>query len=129
MVYATVLRDVFDRKADCKELRMFSVGKTFRETHNQWITYNSKHIINKSDIFFTRGKDGNWSSIDKFILKSYFPLTILQRTANWFLMKSFRLTGTMASIIANNNVEISHSYLSTALDSCIQSWFGCHKSQ
>jgi len=34
-VYATVLRDVFDRKADCKELRMFSVGNQFTNSHNK----------------------------------------------------------------------------------------------
>ena len=128
MVYATVLRDVFDRKADCKELRMFSIGKTFREIHNQWIGYKSKIVIRKSDMFSSKGKDGNWSHVEQFILKSCFPLTILQRTADWFLMKSFRLTGTMASIIANNNVELNASYLTTTLNSCIKSWFGRHKA-
>ena len=127
-VYATVLRDVFDRKADCKELRMFSVGNQFTNSHNKWIAYKSKNSRPESLLFSKKDEDGKWSSVEQFLKKNCYPLTTVQRTADWFLMKSFRITGTMASVISHNKLPVSAAYLSATLDSCINSWFGRHRS-
>ena len=94
--YATVLRDVYDRKASSNVIRMFSVGTKFSQRHNEWIAYKSKTLVSKTDMFSSRDDDGKFSELESTVLKNCYPLTLVQRTADWFLMKSFRLTGTMA---------------------------------
>ncbi|KAG7338645.1 hypothetical protein IV203_020733 [Nitzschia inconspicua] len=62
------------------------------------------------------------------LLQSAQPLTVGQRCADWFLMKSMLLSGTMAGKIGTYVAEPSGAALSSIMEECIVSWFGRHKS-
>ncbi|KAG7341772.1 hypothetical protein IV203_006864 [Nitzschia inconspicua] len=71
------------------------------------------------------------SCVEGMILQSAEPLTTGQRCADWFLMKSMLISGTMAGEIAQtvdlNTLRMSDEGLTNLLQDCIASWFGRHK--
>ncbi|KAG7366646.1 hypothetical protein IV203_029316 [Nitzschia inconspicua] len=68
------------------------------------------------------------SSVEHALLQSAQPLTVGQRCAHWFLMKSMLLSGTMAGKIGTYIAEPSGAALSSIMEEFIVSWFGRHKS-
>ena len=63
---------------------MFSVGRQFGERHNEWIVYKSKTLVSKNDMFYSKEDNGKWSKVEVPVLLNYYPLTLVQPTADWF---------------------------------------------
>ncbi len=126
---ATAARDVFDRKADSKSLRFFSSGQQAVGLGNAWVAIRKKSTA-LSLILFSSGKPSNDKEETETLLRhTCEPLTLGQRCADWFPMKSQKLTGTMAGKIMNVTVTGSVTdLLPKLLEDCIGGWHGRFKS-
>ena len=62
-------------------------------------------------------------------MKTCYPFTLPKRTADWFLMKSFRITGTMAGFISSSSIPktMSTTYIQNVMTKCIASCVGRHR--
>ena len=122
IVCAMVLRDVYNRKQDCKELRMFSICGDIITGNNKWVGHISHTKMGKNTLFFPKRIANNWPIMEKWLMKTCYPLILTQRTADYFLMKSFRITGIMAGLISSSSIpkKISATYLQSVMTKCIE---------
>ncbi len=130
-LHATIVRDVFDRKADSKLIRFFSSGPMAVGRSCQWVAIRKKTTVVKTLFVETRRLHGTKEFIESVLKENCHPLTVAQRCADWFLMKSFRLTGTMVGIVmqkCKDVVEADGAIQKELMQSCLKSWFGRFKS-
>ncbi|KAG7360337.1 hypothetical protein IV203_035436 [Nitzschia inconspicua] len=124
-IYAIALREVFDRKNPVKYLKFFA-SKNHRPY--TFVAVERKELNDQNMLFSPRTPSPERSSVEQALLQSAQPLTIGQRCADRFLMKSMLLSGTMAGKIGTYVAEPSGAALSSIMEECIVSWFGRHKS-
>ena len=130
-LYATVVRDVFDRKVDSKLIRFFSSGPMATGLAYKWIAIRKKTTVANTLFVETRRLQGTKEFIESLLKQNCHPLTVGQRCADWFLMKSFRLTGTMVGVVlqkCKDVVEMDGVIQKDLIESCLDSWFGRFKS-
>ncbi|KAG7372558.1 hypothetical protein IV203_018701 [Nitzschia inconspicua] len=124
--------------ADCAACSLTSIcfGMRLRsrsETNN--VSMPSAYISNLV-LFSNTIASESRKMVEEKLLVAVDPLTIGQRCADWFLMKSMLLSGTMAGKIVGAmtgrdttwNAQPSDQTLTNTLQECMQSWFGRHKS-
>ena len=131
MLYATVVRDVFDRKVDSKLMRFFSSGPMATGLAHKWIAMRKKTTVLETLFVETKGHSESKLAMESKLKENCDPLTVGQRCADWFLMKSFRLTGTMVGKVmqkCKDVAEIDGAIQKDLIQSCLDSWFGRHKS-
>ena len=79
---------------------MFACGQNHNLKNNsRWVAYRSRRSVDCTACFYD-GKfkrDNKKEEIENKLSRTCEPFTYLQRTAEWFLLKSFLITGTMAS--------------------------------
>ncbi|KAG7360729.1 hypothetical protein IV203_035828 [Nitzschia inconspicua] len=127
-VYALALRDVFNRKEAMKDLKFFVT-----QNHKPYTFVGvPKGQQNRNNVLFSNATaSATRTLVEGMILQSAEPLTSRQRCADWFLMKSMVISGTMAGKISQtvnlNTLRMSNEGLSNLLRDCIASWFGRHK--
>ncbi|KAG7339275.1 hypothetical protein IV203_024002 [Nitzschia inconspicua] len=124
-IYAIALREVFDRKNPVKYLKFFA-SKNHRP--NTFVAVERNEHLDQNVLFSPKTPSPERSSVEQALLQSAQPLTVGQRCADWFLMKSMLLSGTMAGKIGTYEAEPSGAALSSIMEECIVSWFGRHKS-
>ena len=121
-IYAASVREVFDRKVDTKMLRFFLTGDEVQQMSNTWICVPKKSKVQQNTLF-----DGVPSSLkynaENRLLQNCNPLTIGQRCADWFLMRTFHLTGTVGASIGSLDQNISDDRLNSILNNLTSSWF------
>ncbi|KAG7337866.1 hypothetical protein IV203_025941 [Nitzschia inconspicua] len=113
-IYAIALKEVFDRKNPVKYLKFFA-SKNHRPY--TFVAVERNEHLDQNVLFSPKTPSPERSSVEQALLQSAQPLTVGQRCADWFLMKSMLLSGTMAGKIGTSIME-----------ECIVSWFGRHKS-
>ena len=94
------MRDSYDRKQDHVILRFFSSGNRFTDERNKvWVAYKSNRKISKDTLFYAgkTKRDVKKEEIESLLYETVEPMSYIQKTAEWFLMKQFMITGTMAS--------------------------------
>ncbi|KAG7344888.1 hypothetical protein IV203_032419 [Nitzschia inconspicua] len=124
-IYAIALREVFDRKNPVKYLKFFA-SKNHRPY--TFVAVERNEHLDQNVLFSPKTPSPERSSVEQALLQSAQPLTVGQRCADWFLMKSMLLSGTMAGKIGTYEAEPSGAALSSIMEECIVSWFGRHKS-
>ena len=130
-MFAIIIRDTYNCKQDKVILRMFACGQNHNLKNNsRWVAYRSRQSVDCTTCFYD-GKfkrDNKKEEIENKLSRTCEPLTYLQRTAEWFLLKSFLITGTMASKMQHVTCvkDITKEMLRDLLDQCIHSWFGRH---
>jgi hypothetical protein len=130
-VYAISIRDVFDKKVAVKNLRFFNTaGGVNDETADLWIALKKdKFSINQNYLFSDKNASANRLFVESTLTNSCQPLTITQRTGDWFLGRRFRLTGTAGSSLSGTGINFDNDdWKSPLMDKCIETWFGRHKS-
>ena len=124
-VTAISVCEKFDRKAETKIVRCFLTGNYDETLTNKWIFTKRVDPIPSIPFLFSCQHVSYATVQDKveFQLALHTrPLTYAQRCADWFVMRQFRVTGTMAS---NLNQTQSQE---TVIQMCFKSWFKRSKS-
>ena len=131
-VYTIAMRDIFDRNDEQKYLRFFATGKGYtEELSSSWIAQQKKSMSIPSNTLFSGKRSSQQQKLIELDLLEYCdPMTVSQRTGDWFLMKSGKLTGTMAGKIAS--IDDFEEYTLDAIQElfaeCQESWYGRHSS-
>ncbi|KAG7354354.1 hypothetical protein IV203_003710 [Nitzschia inconspicua] len=132
-IYAVALREVFDRKECMKDLKFFHTNNYRPCT---FVAIPRSEYISNLVLFSSTIASESRKIVEEKLLVAVDPLTIGQRCADWFLMKSMLLSGTMAGKIVGavagqdttSNAQPSNQTQTYTLQECMQSWFGRHKS-
>jgi hypothetical protein len=130
-VIAVAMREVFDRKNPTKDLKLFSTNMSEPYTY---VAIPRKEYIGPKVLFSEseKAKDHRRKAVEDELLKNCEPLTIGQRCADWFLMKSMLVSGTTAGKIVGGytmfSPEPTGEELQHLLTGCLSSWFGRHKN-
>lgn len=131
-VYATATREVFDHEAESKFVLFFMSGvmNGMDNKDSTWIAIKKTCAILVNTLFLDIGGDTPraLSDIEAELLQHCAPRTISQQYADWFLMRCFRITGTMADKFAQQNLEITVEQLQQWFKIGHQSWFKRTKS-
>ena len=128
-IVATSIRDPFDRKTGTKVMAFFASGPQADDLDNFWVAKKKRMTVSSSFLFSSKRPSQTRRETEELMAAHCEPLTVCQRVADWFLMKSFRLTGTMVGKIMPTPVEEwtderHHDFLSE----CLKSWFGRFKA-
>lgn len=109
LVSAVTFRDLFDRKSDVKMLRVFDSGSTLhhiKEICRTWVMVKKpldRSIPRDSFLYHPDKIDSDYRQNElearNHINLYCFSATVDQRVADWFLMKQFRVTATMAGVV------------------------------
>jgi hypothetical protein len=94
-VYAFAIRDVFDKKEAVKDIRFFNTGGSINDhTANLWIAICKTDLgINGNHLFSERKISPARKMVEEILSNSCGPLTVGQRTGDWFLLRRFHFTG------------------------------------
>ena len=119
-VYASAIRDVHDKKVPCKDLRFFNTGRNHFINAHVWIATDKNVYLTANLLFLSRQASEARSKVETKLRAWCQPLTLTQRTGDWFLMRKFRITGTIASSLPAAQVlqedDDEHSAKRTLLD-------------
>lgn len=104
---------------------MHSIPQSIQESINTWIAVPKANLSLNNTLFSGKVVGGNHlvrvREVIESKLKSYtVPLTLGQRCADWFVLRQFRVTGTMAGSILLNNEEVNVYLGTTNGESSIQ---------
>jgi hypothetical protein len=129
MVYAFAIRDVFDKKEPVKDLRFFNTSGVINNTTvNLWIAMpKSKLHIHGNYLFSEKTASTKRQLMESYLNLKCGPLTVSQRTGDWFVLRRFHFTGTLGANIDPTSVYTNESKLEL-FNKCVNSWFGRHKS-
>ena len=90
--------------------------------------------MDETTLFSSLGDDANRSIVEGQLNESFYPLTLEQRCADWFLMKVL-ISGTMAGLISRevdkleeNVLTMEDKFLRELFVKCMDSWFKHHNS-
>ena len=89
-ITAYAVREVFDSKAAIKDLLFFSTGERMRELSHVWVAVEKGGVIT-ADYLWSEKAGSAERKIVEDMLKSNkcSPLTLAQKTADWFLFKLY----------------------------------------
>ena len=100
-MYGTAIRYVHDKKVVRKDLRFFSTCPDSYDTSKYWIATDKALVVHGGFLFSSIRTTNERETVQATLLQSCYPLTIAQRTGDWFLMRKFRITGTISSSLPN----------------------------
>jgi hypothetical protein len=123
--YAYAYRDIFDKKVEQKILCFYvsgfpNVGFLFKT----WVCI-PKAISSPFKCLFVGNQDRNTDVVERVIVRNAYALTMVQQTADWFTLRAFHVTATMASRILHSTVEHDDA---TILQMLLSSWFNRMRS-
>ena len=121
-IYAVAVREVFDRKIDSKMLRFFLSGDDILNMSNVWVCVPKTSKVPIHTLFYGESSGPKYNAESR-LLQNCNPLTIGQRCADWFLMRSFHLTGTVGSTIGSLDDNITNERLNDILGTLLSSWY------
>lgn len=131
-IWATAQHEKYDKKVPSKVLRFFSAGAMSESLKNTWVAQKKDDIrVLANTLFAEKHKDVEQGNAEEKLLLHCRPQTLCQRTADWFLQKALRLTGTMAGKIVNatdDDDSLSDEAKQVFFDDLIDSWFARHRS-
>ncbi len=125
--FAIGLRDIFDKKIAQKLLRFYMIG--FPRITNvliEWVIVPKKN--NKSNfkrLFHPSEKSKVVEHLEDYLISWTMPLTHSQHTADWFTLRGFHLSATMAGRLFTSQEEYSDE---TVLSMLLSSWFSRSRS-
>lgn len=129
-VYAFAINEVFDKKCESKLLRFFVSGLA-EQYFSSWIAIEKTVGIPEKTLFVTnKTKSAELTAVESVLANTCQALTVGQCCADWFQMRCYRITGTMASKIKQlpDVGEPSVEVLQLLMNQCIQSWFNRARS-
>ena len=124
-LFASIVREVFDRKSTKKSLRFFLSGSADNNIPligTTWVCIPLGESISNETLFY----GDNWEEMEvvqKALLQNCNPLSIGQRCADWFLMRTFHFTGTLASGLGSLDRNVTNENLRVVMDSLLDSWY------
>ncbi len=108
-LYAFAYCNIYDKKVEQKLLRFFVYGfPNVDSLFNAWVCIPKSGQINDLKPLFDpkAGRDDRNRQIVKGLIAQHvYALKRSQRTAEWFLFRSFHLTATMVGKILNSTLE------------------------
>ena len=127
-LYAYAYRDIFDKKVAQKLLRFFIYGfPNVESILRSWVIVpkkNDKLPFHRLHYYYASKPEIVQNAEDFFSDRTQ-PLTHAQRTAEWFILRAFHLTATMASRIINSAHPMDDT---TILEMLLSSWFSRSRS-
>jgi hypothetical protein len=127
--YAYCCRDIYDKKVEQKLLRFYLYGFPNADyLFKTWVCVPKTGLDGSLKPLFHQNvgrNDGNTTIVEGIIRRHAYPLTTTQRTAEWFLLRGFHLTATMASRIMHSRSELSEEQVLRLL---VGSWFSRTRS-
>jgi hypothetical protein len=122
LLYAVAVRDIFDKKIAQKLLRFFLYG--FHDMDfftGYWIVVpkkNDKMLLNR--LFCEHEREPETLRVEEALQQHCTPLTHAQRTAEWFTLRQFHISATMAARVLNRGEDITSAHV---LEMLSKSWF------
>ena len=132
-IYASVAREIFDKKAELKTLRFFysgPPGHVVGSFGSKWIAIKKTEAVPSNTLFHGEKRSDRQVSVENLLSLHCSPLTCGQRCADWFLMRSFRVTGTMAASVSRTDNDLSaptDEENRALMVKCVKSWYGRFK--
>ena len=125
---AVAIRDIFDKKNPQKILRFFLYGfpENYYPFYNLWPALFKSPNTKFPGIFTTRDPNPATEIAEKHIEVKSIQLTTTQRTADWFTLRCFHCTATMASQFISESFNNKSS--SERFSSLLKSWFNRSRS-
>jgi len=129
LFHAVAIRDIFDKKVQQKILCFFIYGFPNIDFFlKYWIIVpkkNDKLILNR--LFYEGERAPETVQLEEILLEHCSPLTHAQRTAEWFTLRQFHVSATMASKLVNANDNETVAPAAT-LQMLSESWFSRARS-
>jgi len=103
------IRDVFDKKNAVKDLPFLSTGESFRSKCTEWVASPKESYVVTSNHLFSnkRASQERLDVEEKLRSNGCTPFTVGQRCVDWFVMKGFILSGTMAGLVFSRSSKLS----------------------
>ena len=127
-LFAYAFRDIYDKKVAQKILRFFVFGfprpeKIFRD----FIVVPKKNYRTVLNLLFAPEESNNelTQRIEHVILQKSVALTYAQRTCEWFTLRAFHVTATMAARIVSSSTMLDTI---TIYEMLVSSWFSRNRS-
>ena len=133
-VHAYGIRDIHDKKKAVKDMRFFSTGGRDNETACVWVAMEkNKANIHKNVLFSNTKASSARAFVKTELLLNCRSLTVKDKTADWFVLRRFRMMGTMGAMLSSRVLHEENDIkrdteLAAIMDNCIKQWFGRHKS-
>ena len=124
-LFASIVREVFDRKSTKKSLRFFLSGiadNSIPLIGTTWVCISLGERISNETLLY----GDNWEEkevVEKALLQNCNPLSIGQRCADWFLLRTFHFTGTLGSGLGSLDRNVTNENLRVVMDSLLDSWY------
>eukprot|EP00956_Cyclotella_meneghiniana_P028945 scaffold68869_cov96-Cyclotella_meneghiniana.AAC.1 len=97
-VYAFGIRDIYNKKAEVRHLRMFNTGGEINvQTANVWVAMDKKKTIDSSYLFSDTPASSNRLLAETKLHEWSNAYSIDQRTCEWFIGRELRFTGTVGT--------------------------------
>ena len=125
-LYAVAVRDAFDPKMVENVTQFFASGPLTESLKSTWVGRFKKETLPDNTMF--NGKDGHHKEqLEMELLGACSVGSMGQRCADWFLMKCFRLTGTMVHTIwsdmERNDHVVTEELLQEWMSKATKQWF------
>jgi hypothetical protein len=127
-LYAYAYHDILDKKIAQKLLRFFVYGfPNVDSMLRSWVIVPKKNdkVTFERLYYYYANKPTVVQDAETYFNDRAQPLTHAQRTAEWFILRAFHLTATMASRILNSANPMDSS---TILEMLLLSWFSRSRS-
>ena len=127
---AIAIRDIFDKKVAQKVIRFFMYGfpEEYLTMVNNWLVIPKVGLqssLNK--LFMSATPDDTTKLVEEILEQHCYALTSSQRTADWFTLRTFHLTATMASKLLPDSITSTTTSVEL-MSSLIKSWFNRNRS-
>ena len=101
-VHAYGIRDIHDKKKAVKDMRFFSTGGRDNETACVWVAMEkNKANIHKNVLFSNTKASSARAFVETELLLNCRSLTVKDKTADWFVLRRFQMTGTMGAMLSS----------------------------
>ena len=88
-IYATAIRDIFDKNKVVKYLQLFSTGEEEAFPINVWVSTQKNVVIKSNTLFSDKKCNAERAAVETHLLQTCNALTISQCCGDWFNQKSF----------------------------------------
>jgi len=127
-LHAVAIRDIFDKKNPQKIMRFFLYGfpKPRVNLFNQWMVVPKPQTPKIPNLWPCREPSEGSVLAEGKLLQSCCQLCMGQRTADWFTLRTFHLTATMASQVLGGSYDGKND--GEVLTALLKSWFNRSRS-
>lgn len=128
-ITATATRDKFDSRQTCQFHCFFSSDEN-EKMSDIWVTKEEAGEIFYTTLFKERKSP---LPIEIKLLEACCPITLEQQSADWYLQRAFRLSGTAAEQTffqsqSDSSETVEGDTRISRMQKCLDSWFGRHPS-